>query len=120
MAYSRDLSTMIRLKMLWPLEERANMAHSKDLSTYRDVEDTLNRALESAKGIKVSFDTDRAAIRWLSRANAFRAEHRKLSRAVYEPSDSAYGTSPFDVLLMRREGGKVLVEIRSNGKVEEL
>ena len=77
------------------------MATSKNLAAYRDVQDVLDRAVSSVKGISVTMPSYGMAVRFRQRCYAFRTLTRELSREMYGPEDPNYGKSPYDELTVK-------------------
>lgn len=89
------------------------MSNSQSILAFRDIEDVLNRAVASANGLRLTFPDVSSVHRWVVRAHKFRAEHRKLMSTTRDEADPLYGTSPFDILLIRKDENKVVIEFRA-------
>lgn len=102
------------------------MAYSKSTLAYGDCKEIMERALSSANGLSLSFETRNMAIRFKQRCHYYRVLNRKENLSVYpEPSHEMHGRSPFDTLFIRLKQGDettVLLEIikAENMKVTEL
>lgn len=93
------------------------MPNSVSLMAYTDVKEVLDKAIESKKGLKVSFDTVNGAIRWTSRANSFRILDRKNNLKLYQEGHSMHGCSPYDTLWIKRTEKEVEIKPRSNDEL---
>lgn len=90
------------------------MPNSSSLLAYNDVKEILDKAMAAPKGVRVSFETTNAAIRWVGRANSFRMADRKANAKLYPEGHSMHMASAYDVLLIGREDKIVDLLIRSN------
>lgn len=98
------------------------MPNSTSLMSYADVKEILEKAITSPKGLKITFDDQQKAVRWLSRANTYRTLDRKNNTALYPETHTLHKASAFDVLNISREGNVIVMKVRVNDhlKVEEL
>ena len=72
---------------------------------YDDIRDIADRALQSARGVRISFATEGQANNFLGRFNYFRREiDRKGSREIFPPEDPRYNRSIYDKLVPRKIG----------------
>jgi len=90
------------------------MPNSTSPLSYNDIKELLERALLAPKGLRISFESTNAAIRWLSRANSFRAVDRKANAKLYQEGHSMHMASAYDVLLIKREDKTIELLPRSN------
>lgn len=99
------------------------MSPSKSLLSYADVQEALDRALASERGISISFDSHGQAIRFRHRAYSLRKILREKSGEIYKPGEFAYGRTPYDALAFpdpeRLEGvEKVSLKIIKNSSAD--
>lgn len=70
----------------------------------------MDEALDSERGIRLTFKARNAAFRFLSRCNSFRRLDREENAKIYlEPAHTLHGRSPYDILAMRCDGAAVLI-----------
>lgn len=80
------------------------MTLSESRRAYRDCEDAFEQALEKPKGIRLWFegpDGRGKARHFRLRMNNLRKIERNANRRTYKPDDPAYGTTPWDTLVIR-------------------
>jgi hypothetical protein len=75
-----------------------------------DVREVLMQALESEKGLQLTFATPTAAITFRRRAYAFRDVDRKRSKDIYEKGHPMFGVSDFDGLRITLDGRVIKIE----------
>src|SRR3974390_1074350 len=85
------------------------MPNSSSYLAYPDVKDAFQRALQG-RGIKLAFKDERAATRWVFRANSYRVLDRKENKKLYDEFHSMHGRSPYDTLKIWRDGKNVILE----------
>jgi hypothetical protein len=102
------------------------MTTSTSKHAYNDCFSLYDRALSAPHGVRVPFPTRGAAQQFYVRMHSARIIARRESMEVYPSDDPAYGTSPYDILVVRQpveaEGHWYLyVEPRVvKGEIEEL
>lgn len=102
------------------------MTTSLSRASYEDCFLLLDRALESAHGIRQSCASSGAANHLRVRLNTARILSRQEATEIHRPDDPAFGISPYDTLVIRRPihaDGRWWVYIEPRkilGKVEEL
>lgn len=87
------------------------MPYASSLTSYPDITAALDRALESPKGVRVSFESENAARTFCGRVHSFRFKDRKANCKIYPPEHPMYGCSPYDPLMVRKMEDKKVVEI---------
>jgi len=80
------------------------MSPPKSRLAYTDCFETFERALASAKGIRLPFNTYAEAKSFQLRMNAARAVDRHENAMVYPKGDVMHGQSNFDILTVRIVG----------------
>lgn len=80
------------------------MPSFKSALAYDDIRQLLDRALESPKGIRITYNTHNQAINERNRCNTFRSADRKSTSAAY--TDPGQAVSKYDslVLTIPKEG----------------
>lgn len=105
------------------------MGISKSPLAYGDVRATFDAAIESSRGLKLTFEKYGDAIRWRYRAGKYRAMTCQQNKEVYPPDHPMHGRSPYDEFEFKLVTGpaksppfEILVRRYSiqNLKVEEL
>jgi hypothetical protein len=86
------------------------MGMSKSYLGYNDCREALERALNSRKGIRLTYPNKGQAFRFVGRCNAFRVKDREESLKLYDENNVMWGRSPYDVLVICRAAN--IVEIR--------
>lgn len=94
------------------------MSNSTSSLAYADIREILDQALTAPRSIQFEMSSDKAAMRWVSRANSFRVVERKQNCAVYPEGHSMHGASVFDTLLIKRDGNKITILAYSNEGIE--
>jgi len=87
---------------------------------YDHIKETLNRALESSKGIRVLFETKSEATRFRHQCNSFRVKDRQDNAELYSPGDPLYGVSAYDELILTVSDNAVAIKRVSEPKIEEI
>lgn len=77
------------------------MPPSKSLISYADVQEALDRALASERGVIAKFMTRGAAVQFRHRCYSLRKILREKSAEVYQPGDPMYGRTPYDELIIQ-------------------
>lgn len=98
------------------------MGFNRSPLAFDDVKEVLERALDSPKGIRVTFETTRAAVDFRRRANTYRKQERERSVKLYAPGDPLYGVSIYDKYILRLVDSVIYIELRTTDgiKVEEI
>ena len=96
------------------------MSFNRSRLAYDDVKEILDQALETPKGIRVSFPTEGAAIDFRRRANSFRKQDRERSTQLYSRGDPLYGVSLYDKLVLRlnKNDSILFIEFRTTDKMK--
>jgi hypothetical protein len=86
------------------------------------IRESLERALASERGIRLSLSSKRAAEGFQRRAHQLRREDRKENAVIYPEGHALHGGSMYDQLVVRVEGQEVWIEKYEASvlKVEEL
>lgn len=99
------------------------MAYNSSLTSYPDITAALDRALESPKGIRVTFETEAAVHTFCGRIHSFRFKDRKVNRKVYPLDHPMHGASAYDPLMIRKASPLIVEIIKLEGvefRVEEI
>lgn len=79
------------------------MGYSTNITAYPDIRKALDQALESPKGMRLSFEDSRAATTFCGRVHSFRFKDRKENTKIYaEPDHPMHGRSVYDPLMIKR------------------
>lgn len=79
------------------------MTFTKAPIAYEDIRPVLDRAVESEKGIRLTFEKNHEAVRWVSRANYIRTYTREQQKKIYpDPEDPNHHQCEWDRLIIRR------------------
>lgn len=74
------------------------MPYNNSPGAFLGARETLNRALESEKGIILKFPTRAAAMNFRARCNTARKRDREENKRTYDKDDPMHGCSPWDCL----------------------
>ena len=86
------------------------MPNSTSLLAYPEVKEALETALNSERGIKLTFKDAKSAFHFTGRANSFRMLDRKENLKVYpEPAQTLHGRSVYDVLVIKQSENEVTI-----------
>jgi len=96
------------------------LSTSKSLLAYAQLQTVLDRAIESANGVRVKQESSGKARNFVQRCYTFRALDRQRNSKLYDPSDPNHGTSPYDVLVIRQVENEVFITKGEEFEVEEL
>ncbi len=77
------------------------MPMNKSPLAYGDCIKVLDRAIQSEKGIRVTFSSNREAVTFRYRLDQARRNDRKMNKEVYNQKDHLYGKSLYDYLCFR-------------------
>jgi hypothetical protein len=86
------------------------MPYATSIHSYPDVRQLFDQALESEKGLRLTFETEAQAITNAGRFNAFRVRDRKENAKTYPADHTMHGRSPYDGLMVQRQGPIVIVK----------
>lgn len=78
------------------------MSMPRNTTSYPDIIEVFDRALDSPKGLRMKFATSSEATRWRGRANSFRMRDRQESERLYPPSEPQHGKSVYDPLMVKK------------------
>lgn len=98
------------------------MGNAKSVLAYADVQETLDKALASPKGVSIKFDSRGQAIRFRHRAYALRKKLREESVNIYEPGEFMHGRTAYDALSFpdpEPVGERFMLKI-GKGSIEQL
>ena len=101
------------------------MGLSKQMLSYPDIQTHMDQALESTKGITITFDDERLTKRYMARANFFRKLTREKNKLLYpDPGHPMHHESIYDSLILRMSKDKLTITMEkvlsTAVKVEEL
>jgi hypothetical protein len=91
------------------------MPISQSILAYNDVRDTLDKAVEAERGIKLTFERYGDAIRWRYRAGKYRSMIRRQNMEVYDKSHALHGRTPYDEIEFKLKTGP-LAGVTPEGK----
>lgn len=77
------------------------MPYASSIHSYPDIRDAFDKALASAKGVRLTFPDEKAAITFKGRANSFRYKDRKENKKIYPEGHAMHGCSPYDPLMVK-------------------
>lgn len=87
------------------------MPLSSSILAFPDCQRVFERAIDSKKGVRLTFKNERAAKTFAFRCNQFRKLDRKQNEKVYtEPAHTMHGASVYDTISVRVVGTTVLME----------
>lgn len=78
---------------------------------FDDIREIFDRALASAKGVRVKTETPGAAVQLRHRMNAFRSLARRENAKIYPEDNPMHGRSVYDRLSLRVKKGEAAVEV---------
>lgn len=98
------------------------MSFSTSPLSFNDVKAALNRALESPKGIRITFENNGRAVAFIQRANYWRLQDRKESKTIFPDTHPQHGTSIYDGLILGREENIAIFKPRTGDElvIEEI
>ena len=99
------------------------MTTSTSKSAYTDCFDYLDQALAATNGIRIPLHTRGAAYHLVTRLHYARKLSREEAQAIYAEDDPKWGTSVYDVLIVRTPrllGSKWYVYIEPRSVVREV
>jgi hypothetical protein len=82
----------------------------------------MDRALDSVKGVRLSFDDERSARLFALRCNVFRSLDRKENKKIYvDETHTMHGRSVYDTLMVSRKGNTIeITPIRDLANIEDI
>lgn len=89
------------------------MPLSSNIITYEDVRKAMDQALASDKGVIITCPSNGMAVHLRQRCYKFRTLDARRNMEVYDKSDVAYGTSPYDCLQVDLVENLVYIRKRS-------
>src|SRR6266550_3435464 len=98
------------------------MGFPTSIASYPDCRDILDKALESSKGLQLTFKTHGEATFNRGRMNAFRVRVRRENAHTYPADHPLHKSTPYDGLMIKQRGEIVIIEklIVERFNVEEL
>ena len=98
------------------------MGFPNSTNAYPDVQELLDRALASAKGLKLTFADEKQATFNLGRIHAYRRRLAAENKRIYPADHSMHGQSGYEGLMVKLRGNIVEIEKLSAERfnVEEL
>lgn len=93
------------------------MPYATSLTSFPDIREVLDRALDAAKGIRVSFTTPEEVKTFCGRCHSFRSLDRKANAKIYPEADPMHNRSAYDPLMVRKASA-LTVEILKLSAVE--
>lgn len=86
------------------------MPYASSLKSYPDIIKALDRALESRKGVRLHFESAKAAMTFCGRVHNFRHLDRKANTKIYPADHPMHGCSAYDDI-MTKKGPNNTVEL---------
>lgn len=74
------------------------MAYATSISSYPDIRQLLDRALESPKGVRLTFESKKEALTFKGRVHSFRFMDRKENAKIYPEDHPMHQRSVYDPL----------------------
>lgn len=99
------------------------MAYNSSITSYVDIRGALDKALESAKGVRLRFPDEQAAMTFKGRFHSFRSLDRKENKKIYDEGHPMWGRSAYDPLMAKTVDEKTIAIIKLEGvefEVEEI
>lgn len=99
------------------------MAYNTSINAYPDIRSALDQALASAKGVRLRFPDERAAMTFKGRVHSFRYQDRKENKKIYAEDHPMWGRSAYDPLMVKTVEPTVVAVIKLEGvefEVEEI
>lgn len=91
------------------------MAYNVSITSYPDIRSALDRALESAKGVRLKFPDQKAAMTFRGRVHSLRFLDRKENKKIYAEDHPMYGRSVYDPLMVKTEDATTVAIIKLEG-----
>ncbi len=91
------------------------MAYNTSITSYPDIRAALDRALESAKGVRLRFSDKKSAMTFRGRVHSFRFRDRKENSKIYHDTDPMYGRSVYDPLMVKTIDATTVAIIKLEG-----
>lgn len=86
------------------------MGFSESIAAYPDVQELFDKALESSKGLRLTFKDKAEATINAGRFNAYRVRLRRENARVYPADHPMHNTTPYECLMIRKKDNVVIVE----------
>lgn len=101
------------------------MSLPSDLVAYEDCQDCFERAIRSARGVRLPFETRESAFAFWARLHRTRSLMRDLARGTRNSDDPMWGKTDYDHLVCRQprehdEQWWIYIEPRTSPVIEEL
>jgi hypothetical protein len=98
------------------------MGFPDSIAAYPDVQELFDKALDSSKGLKLTFSSENEAILNTGRFNAYRVRLRRENERTYPADHPHHKSTPYDCLMIKRRGNQVIVEKLQVGRynIEDL
>lgn len=99
------------------------MAYASSVTSYPDLRNVLDKALESTKGVRLTFEDDKAATTFKGRVHSFRFLDRKENKKIYPEDHPMHGRSVYDPLMVKTVQPTVIDVVKLDAvefNVEEL
>lgn len=77
------------------------MPYSTSITAYPDIRQALDKALDSPKGLRLTFANKNEAVTFKGRVNSFRYKDRKENKKIYPEADPMHGRSAYDPLMVK-------------------
>ena len=87
------------------------MSLSNSYQSYVDVMDVFDKALESPRGLRITFSTPGKAINFRQRCYKFRLLDRARNADIYAKGHHLHMTSSYDTLIIGCEGNTVTISL---------
>jgi hypothetical protein len=91
------------------------LAYNTSITSYPDIRSALDRALESAKGVRLRFPDEKAAMTFKGRVHSFRFKDRRENCKIYGRDDPMYERSVYDPLMVKTEDACTVAIIKLEG-----
>jgi|SRR5881394_3190298 len=86
------------------------MPFANSIDAYPDVQGLFDRALESERGLKLTFKDHKEAVLNAGRFNAYKVRLRRENKRIYPADHPMHSATPYDGLMIRRRDNIVIVE----------
>jgi len=91
------------------------VAYNTSITSYPDIRAALDKALESAKGVRLRFSDEKAAMTFKGRVHSLRYLDRKENTKIYSDKDPMYGRSAYDPLMVKTVDACTVAIIKLEG-----
>lgn len=86
------------------------MGFPNSIAAYPDVEALFEKALQSERGLKLTFKDANEATVNAGRFNAYRVRLRRENKRIYPADHPLHNSTPYDCLMVRRKDNEVKIE----------